>query len=98
VLSSEMLHTARLLAPLMELRGITRAAWAADAGIPQVTLARYLDPRTAVGDTELLGRLLAEAECFVVVTEDGALSEAWRETILSALAERRARRRPERAG
>jgi hypothetical protein len=88
-----MLHTVRLLAPLMELRGISRPAWAADAGIPLVTLTRYLDPRTAVGDCDGLARLLAEAECFVVVSEDGALSEAWRETILAALAERRARAR-----
>jgi hypothetical protein len=96
VLSSEMLHTVRLLAPLMELRGVTRTAWAADAGISLVTLTRYLSPRTEVGDGDILTRLLAEAECFVVVTEDGALSEAWRETILSALAERRARHRLKR--
>ncbi len=96
MLSSEMLHTVRLLAPLMELRGVSRTAWAADAGIPLVTLTRYLDPRTAVGDGDVLARLLAEAECFVVVTADGALSEAWRDTILAALAERRAHHRPER--
>jgi len=98
VLSSEMLATVRLLAPLMELRGISPSAWAADAGIPLVTLTRYLDPRTAVGDCDRLGRLLAEAACFVVVTADGALSEAWRDTILNALAERRARHRLQRPG
>jgi hypothetical protein len=96
VLSSEMLHTVRLLAPLMELRGISRTSWAADAGIPLVTLTRYLSPSTEVGDSDCLCRLLAEAECFVVVSEDGALSEAWRETILTALAERRARHRLKR--
>jgi hypothetical protein len=91
-----MLQTVRLLAPLMELRGISRPAWAADAGIALVTLTRYLDPRTAVGDADSLGRLLAEAACFVVVSEDGALSDAWRDTILDALAERRARHRLQR--
>jgi hypothetical protein len=93
VLSSEMLHTIRLLAPLMELRGISRTAWAADAGIPLVTLTRYLRPSTGVGDSDGLSRLLAEAECFVVVACDGALSETWRDTILAALAERRDRLR-----
>jgi hypothetical protein len=92
-----MLHTVRLLAPLMELRGISRMAWAADAGIPLVTLTRYLDPRTEVGDCDGLGRLLAEAECFVVVTAEGALGETWRDTILAALAERRDRHRLQRS-
>ncbi len=98
MLSSELLNTIRLLAPLMELRGITRTAWATDAGVPLVTLTRYLDPRTGVGDLDSLQRLLNEAECFVVVTGDGALSETWRETILNALAERRARHRLPRPG
>ena len=96
MLSSEMLQTVRLLAPLMELRGITRTAWAADAGIALVTLNRYLSPGTEVGDGDSLARLLAEAECFVVVTGDGALSETWRATILDALAERRASHRLQR--
>jgi hypothetical protein len=92
-----MLQTVRLLAPLMELRGFTRGTWADDAGVSRVTLDRYLNPRTQVGDRESLDRLLAEAECFVVVTCDGALSDTWRDTILSALAERRAARMRTRA-
>jgi hypothetical protein len=87
-----MLTTVRLLDPLVELRGITPDQWARDAGISPVTLRRYLNPRTGVGDEAALGRLLAEAECFVVVTAEGVLGEAWKEAILAALEEQRARR------
>jgi hypothetical protein len=93
MLSSQMLHTVRLLAPLMELRGIAPAEWAQDAEVSQVTLARYLDPRTEVGDDDSLNRLLDKAACFVVVTGEGPLSDAWRDIIIQALAERRAARR-----
>ncbi len=88
-----MLQTLRLLAPLVELRGITPAAWAHQAGISPVTLRRYLNPRTEVGDEAALERLLADAECFVVVTAEGVLGEAWKEAILAALEERRAQRK-----
>ena len=88
MLSAPMLHQVRRFAPLMELRGISMRDWALAAGTTELTLKRYLDPHTHVGDEELLARLLAEVECFIVVQPDGPLSEAWaaslKATVLSS--------------
>ena len=70
MLTSAMLVTLRQLAPLVDLRGITVAQWARDAGTSELTLRRYLRRSTHVGDAAALERLLAGAECFVVVASD----------------------------
>ncbi len=70
MLTSSMLATLRQLAPLVELRGISHAQWARDAGTTELTLHRYLRRSTHVGDAAILERLLAGAECFVVVASD----------------------------
>jgi hypothetical protein len=77
MLSAHLLDEVRRFAPLMELRGFTLREWALTAGTTELTLRRYLDPRCRVGDEDTLRRLLAEAECFVVIRPDGPLSEAW---------------------
>ena len=81
MLTSIILADLRQLAPLMELRGITLAEWAANADVSIFTLRRYLAPRTRVGDDEALARLLAEVRCFLVVAPDGPLSAAWTESL-----------------
>lgn len=77
MLSAQMLDQLRRFHPLMELRGISVRDWALGAGTTELTLKRYLDPHTRVGDEETLVRLLKEVECFIVVEPDGPLSEAW---------------------
>jgi hypothetical protein len=88
MLSAPLLIQLRRFAPLMELRGIGRREWAISAGTTELTLARYLDPHTTVGDEATLSQLLREVECFIVVEPDGPLSEAWsaslRATVQSA--------------
>jgi hypothetical protein len=86
VLTSSLLADLRQLAPLMELRGISHAEWAASAQVSIFTLRRYLAPRTRVGDDEALNRLLAEVRCYLVVAPDGPLSAAWTESIQETIA------------
>ncbi len=77
MLSAPMLLQVRRFAPLMELRGISTRDWAHTADTSELTLKRYLDPHTKVGDEKVLARLLAEVECFIVVEPDGPMSAAW---------------------
>lgn len=77
MLSAQLLAEVRRFAPLMELRGFSMRDWALKSGTTELTLKRYLDPHTHVGDEDTLARLLNEAECFIVVRPDGPLSEAW---------------------
>ena len=81
MLSAHLLEQLRRFHPLMELRGITLREWALGADTTELTLKRYLDPHTHVGDEEILARLLKEVECFIVVEPDGPLSEAWSASI-----------------
>ncbi len=77
MLSATLLHEIRRFAPLMTLRGITLREWATGADTSELTLSRYLDPHTLVGDEDILTRLLAKVECFIIVEPDGPLSDAW---------------------
>ena len=86
MLSAPMLQQVRRFAPLMELRGISIREWALAADTTELTLTRYLDPHTHVGDEDILTRLLGEVECFIVVQPDGPLSEAWAASLKATVA------------
>lgn len=77
MLSVSLLNQLRELAPFMDLRGINRNQWAELAGISRITLNRYLDKRTSVGDDEVINALLKAAECWIVIHPDGPLSALW---------------------
>ena len=77
MLSVSLLNQLRELAPLMELRGVSLSTWAERAGTSLLTLKRYLDKRTSVGDEDVINALFKEVECWIVIHPDGPLSAAW---------------------
>jgi hypothetical protein len=81
MLSVQLLNQLRELAPIMDLRGISKTEWVERAGTNLITLARYLDWRTSVGDEDTITALLDEVTCHIVVQPDGPLSTAWTEKL-----------------
>jgi hypothetical protein len=77
MLSNMLLRELRLMAPFMDLIGITRQEWAQRAGVSPLTLNRYLYRFTRVGDSDEIQALLNECQHMVIIRPDGPLSEAW---------------------
>jgi hypothetical protein len=77
MLSNILLRELRIMAPIMDLLGITRQEWAQRAHVSPLTLNRYLYRFTRVGDSDDLQALLNECQTTIIISPDGPLSEAW---------------------